>query len=595
MPATLTTVFRWVDSTSWELDFFGLPHRIPWPQDVDAAVANNDPFEIEHLLRAIGAMGAELAEPWKSFDQAAAHLDELADAIDDAEATEAGELLAKFELLHPGTSFGLFHRGTVARLEGREEDAIALFHAATEKTANISAIWNNLGVMHAMRGQRDEALAAFKKSLEITPNDRTALEGLAQLRVLIKLLRNPDDPSTAAFVDVPTFAKMVAQQLQQVADKPDQLLQQGEHLLQQGFVPELGLQALQRAHALQPTNRRAVFGLTAAYRLAGQVEQARATIEPYTAQVPQDPEGFFHLAQICNAAGDKEGETRALETLLTLDPNAQAPLGLHFGLTQGEHDPKKEQALAKFGEERKSWMAFILASNIARQRGDTPGAVKWAERAHELAPESEDVLQHYTASLGEARGFEKLVSVIKPKIDSGKYSRRVDWNYAHTLQQMGLTKDALSVLRKAMAGEVPDDFKASCTLMIDAWTGLVAGCGVPLEVHQSGHLQRPVVLVLDDGDGDGGYVLKAGAKLPAESNFPWRAAAADMQVPLQQGQSGGGAEPRILGAFVVRGVQPAAKTIDCHLVGLPDGALHFRASQGGRRLQVGWAPTGLLR
>ena len=592
MPATLTTVFRWVDSTSWELDFFGLPHRIPWPQDVDPAVANNDPFEIEHMLRAIGAMGAELTEPWKSFDQAAAHLDELADAIDDSEATEAGELLAQFEQLHPGTSFGLFHRGTVARLEGREDDAIALFRAATEKTPNISAIWNNLGVMHAMRGQRDEALAAFKKSLEITPNDRTALEGLAQLRVLIKLLRDPNDPASAAFVDVPSFAKMVAQQLQQVVNDPDHLLSQGEHLLQQGFVPELGLQALQRAHALRP-DRRAVFGLTAAYRLANQLDQARATIEPYTARAPQDPEGFFHLAQICNATGDKDGEARALETLLTLDPNAQAPLGIHFGLTQGEHDPKKEQALAKFGEERKSWMAFILASNIARQRGDTPTAVKWAECAHDLAPESEDVLLHYTAALGEARGFEKLVSIIKPKIDSGKFTKRVDWNYAQTLQQMGLTNDAIGVLRKAIAGEVPEDFKASATLMIDAWSGLVAGCGVPLEVHQSGCLQRPVVLVLDDGDG--GYVLKAGAKLPAESTFPWRAAAADVQVPLQQGQSGGSVEPRILGAFVVRGANLALKTIDCHLVGLPDGALHFRASQGNRRLQVGWAPTGIQR
>ena len=238
-------------------------------------------------------------------------------------------------------------------------------------------------------------------------------------------------------------------------------------------------------------------------------------------------------------------------------------------------------------------MAFILASNIARQRGDAPTAVKWAERAHDVAPESEDVLLHYTAALGEARGFEKLVSIIKPKIDSGKFTKRVDWNYAQTLQQMGLTNDAIGVLRKAIAGEVPAEFKASATLMIDAWSGLVAGCGVPLEVHQSGCLQRPVVLVLDDGDG--GYVLKAGAKLPAESTFPWRAVAADVQVPLQQGQSGGSAEPRILGAFVVRGAQPALKTIDCHLVGLPDGALHFRASQGGRRLQVGWAPTGIQR
>lgn len=593
MSDTLTTSFRWIESTSWELDFFGLPHRIPWPPDVDPAVANNDPFEIEHLLSAIGTMGPELAEPWLSFERAAQHLDPLADAIEDAETGEAAELLAQFEQIHPGTAFGLFHRGTVARLEGREDDAIKLFLEATEKTPNIAAIWNNLGVLHAMRSQRDEALAAFKKALGLAPNDRTALEGLAQLRAVVKLLRDPNDPASATFVDPQTFAKMVAQQLQQVVNDPDQLLQQGEHLLQQGLIPELGLQALQRAHMLRPTDRRTVFGLTAAYRMAGQLDQARAVITPYTEQVPADAEGFFHLAQVCNASTDPEGEARALDTVLALDPNQQTPLGIRFGLVQNDHDPKKEQALVKFGEERGSWMAFILASNIARVRGDAPCAVKWAERAHELAPESEDVLLHYTAALGEARGFEKLVSVIKPKIDSGKFSKRVDWNYAQVLQQMGLTNDAIGVLKKVLAGEVPEEFKASGALMIDAWSGLVAGSGVPLEVHQSGFLQRPVVLVLEDGDG--GYVLKAGVRLPTESNFVWRAAGAEVQVPLQQGQSGGGMEPRGLGAFIVRGVQPTFKTIDCHLAGLPDGALHFRASQGGRRLQVGWAPAGLQR
>jgi len=593
MSDTLTTPFRWVDSTSWELPFFGLPQRIPWPSEVDAAVANNDPFEVEHLLRAIGTMGAELTEPWAAFARASEHLDALADAIEDADPTEATELLARFEEIHPGTAFGLFHRGTVARMEGREEDAIALFRAAAGQTPKIGAIWNNLGVMHTMRGQRDEALAAFQKTLECAPNDRTALEGLAQLRVVVKLLRDPNDPNSAAFVDRPTFAKMVAQQLQQVANDPDKLVVQAEHLLQQGFAPELGLQALQRAHQLRPADRRTVFGLTAAYRLAGQPEQAQATITPYTEQVPQDPEGFFHLAQLCNASGDTAGEARALDTLLTLDANAQAPLAIRFGLAQNDHDPLKEQELAKFGEERRSWMAYILASNIARKRGDTAAAVKWAERAQEIAPESEDVLLHYTAALGEARGFEKLVSIVKPKIESGQFTKRLDWNYAQTLQQMGLTNDALGVLRKAMAGDVVADFKASCNLMIDAWTGLVAGSGVPLEVHQSGFLQRPVVLVL--ADGDGGYVLNAGARLPAESRFPWKATGAEVQVPLQQGQSGGGAEPRLLGAFVVRGVQPTAKTIDCHLAGLPDGALHFRASQAGRRLQVGWAPVGLQR
>ena len=40
--------------------------------------------------------------------------------------------------------------------------------------------------------------------------------------------------------------------------------------------------------------------------------------------------------------------------------------------------------------------------------------------------------------------------------------------------------------------------------------------------------------------------------------------------------------------------QARARTLELlHLVGLPDGMLHFRASQAGRRLQVGWAPVGL--
>ena len=100
-------------------------------------------------------------------------------------------------------------------------------------------------------------------------------------------------------------------------------------------------------------------------------------------------------------------------------------------------------------------MAYILASNIARQRADTARVVKLAERAYELAPESEDVLLHYTAALGEARDFEKLVSVIKPKVETGKYSKRLDWNYAQVLQQIGLSADAIGVLRKALAGDVP--------------------------------------------------------------------------------------------------------------------------------------------
>ena len=176
-------------------------------------------------------------------------------------------------------------------------------------------------------------------------------------------------------------------------------------------------------------------------------------------------------------------------------------------------------------------------------------------------------------------------------VESGKFTKRLDWNYAQVLRQLGLTQDAIAVLRKAAAGDVPDDFKASAALTIDAWAGFLTGSGVPLEVHSGGFLKRPVLLAL--ADGDGGVIVNAGTQLPREGSFPWRANSSEVTIALQQGETGGGAEPHALGAYVVRGVQAAAtntSSIECHVTAMPDGALHFRATQNGRKLPVGWTP-----
>ena len=244
--------------------------------------------------------------------------------------------------------------------------------------------------------------------------------------------------------------------------------------------------------------------------------------------------------------------------------------------------------LANFGKERRSWMAYVLASAVARERGDHGAALRQAERAIELNPEGEEALLHYAAALGDAKELGKLAAVIKPAVESGKYSKRLDWNYAQVLRELGLTKDAVAVLRKA-ATDAPDDFKKMAATMIDAWGGMVSGCGVRLEVNSAGLLQRPILITLPDGDG--GILLDLGAKLPAEGRFPWRATGAETFVTLQQGHSGA-REPRPLGIFRIRGVNAAdgPTTIECEVTALPDGAMHFRAGQGDRKLPVTWGP-----
>jgi tetratricopeptide (TPR) repeat protein len=366
----------------------------------------------------------------------------------------------------------------------------------------------------------------------------------------------------------------------------------GEQLLRENLVPEVGLMALEKARALRTQHPRTLLALTAAYRQCGEHEKARSTVMQYTEAHPGDPLGFLHLAQICKVAGDASGERAALERTLEMDPNAQNALVAKFSLSSAEHDPAKEQQLAEFGEQRRSWMAFVLASAIAGARGDAKRAVKWAERASELNPEGEEPLLQHTTALGQARDVAGLARVVKPQVESGRFSKRVDWNYAHVLRHLGLNNDAVRVLRKAASGDVPDDFKASCATAVEAWSGLLTGIGVPLEVHPSGVLLRPVLLTLDDGDG--GVVLNAGAPLPAKGGFSWRVANAEAEVSLQQGQTGSVREPHALGVFKVRSIQPgedrAPTTIDCHVTALPDGALHFLASQNGRRLPVGWTP-----
>ena len=590
------TPYRWIESTAWELPFFGLPHRIPWPLDVPDEVATHTPFEMEHVLDAIDTMGDEPGEPWASFRDAADVLDELSEALEDSEIARANELIEKFESLYPGTAFALYHLGMIARLEGREDDALRLYQEAATKTSKVPALWNNVGILLSMRGERDEAIKAFQRVLEIAPREATALESLAQLRAIVKVVRDPKDPASVSYVDIATYRKHLAAQLNTVADNPEALLQQGEQILRDGLATDIGLKAVERAAQLRPDDQRTLMTLGAAQIMSEQKDQARKTFVRYTELFPEDPRGFFSLAQLYAEEGaeeNEEAELAALEKVLELDPNAQPAIAIYFDLSPTEHDPEKEAALTEFAAEHKSWMAFILASDLARRRGDARACLRYAERAYETNPDREEVLLQYTGAIGDARDFAKLASVIKPRIDEGKFSKRLDWSYAHVLHQLGLVKDAIGALRNAaLSKDIPEEFKLQAGSTIDAWNGLLTGCGIPLEVHQTGYLIRPVVLTLEDGDG--GVALQAGAPLPASASFPWRATGAEARVTLQQGQGSGSVEPRTLGTFLVRDVRPETP-IECHVTAQRDGAIHFRATQDNRKLRVGWMPPAPAR
>ncbi len=589
------STYNWIESTAWQLQFFGLPNRVPWPADAQKPDDQKGEFDMPTLLRGVETCVSSeptVIGPWRGFLAASEHFQEMTEALEDQEYARASELLTAIDKEHPGSAYGLFHQAYVHRQSGNDQEAVRLYADASQKAPGVPFIWNNLGAMLAENGQRDQAVQAFKNAVNINQSDAVALESLVQLKAAVKLLRDQKDPNSAVYVPVEQFREMAAGQIDQLAANPDQLVAFGEQMLRDGVIPDVGVKALEKADSVKPNDPRILAALGAGYRLTGAFDKSKAAFEKFTAARPDDAWGFFNIAQTCNASGDKAGERAALEKTLELDPNIQAALGIYFDL-QSDHGPGKEKALVEFAEKRGAWMPLLLASSVARQRDDIPAAVAHVAKAFERNPNSEEVLLQYSAMLGDAGDAATLDFAILPAVSGGRFSKRLDWNYAQSLKQVGKTQQAIEALRRAQLGDAPDDFKAAAATAIEFWTGLRAQSGEMLEVHRGGSLLRPILLSLEDGEG--GVLIHPRAPLPAHHKFPWRArenGGTEARVRLQQGQAGLGATPKPLGVFVVKNVTPAADgptNIDCRVEATPDGRLLFSAGQDGRMLPVEWA------
>jgi len=595
----MSTSYVWVDSTSWELEFFGLPSRIPWPADADPKTASEEPFDHEKLAQAIELMGAEAGEPWKGYLAASEHFGELVELLEDSESPEAIALLDQIEALLPGTPFVAFHRGIMARQEGYYEEAIKHFEAAAFKAPKVPPVWLQLGMLQAQEGDRGKAIAALNNAARLNPKDRMPFEALASLKAAVKVLRNQNDPNSATYIGIPKYRELCEQQFNELRDKHAELIQFAEFQLHNELIPDMGVKALERARELAPNDPRTLAALSNGYRITKQHDKAKVAAEELTRLYPNEPQAWGNLAHILTSADDKAGERAALEKMLELDPNAAPALAILFGL-RDEPSAEVESRLAEHGETKKAPVALLLASDGARTRGDSAAALDYAARAFALEPEREEVLLQYCATIGDAKDEKRLRRDIEPLIHEGKFSKRLDWNYAHALKQMGETQEAINALITAASAEgVPQDFQHTVGSTLDLWTNRLAQSEVELVLNKTGGISRPVLVTLDGEDG--AVLFKAGQVLPSENRFPWRIRLdgnGETCITLQQGQTGGPVDPVRLGSFAVKTppVTGGAHTIQCLIGAMPDGKLLFKAMQGPRELPVRWVeakPSGL--
>jgi len=74
-----------------------------------------------------------------------------------------------------------FLRGLIFNAQGKSDEALTTFRALTEDYPELPEPYNNLAVIHASKGNYDEAINALKLAIRTNPNYATAHENLGDL------------------------------------------------------------------------------------------------------------------------------------------------------------------------------------------------------------------------------------------------------------------------------------------------------------------------------------------------------------------------------------------------------------------------------
>ena len=112
--------------------------------------------------------------------------------IAEGRLADAKASLAEAEKRRPGWGKTAFFRATVAKDEGRLDDAEKDLKAVLEKFPIDRVAWNNLGLVYWLAGKFPEAVAAYGRTLSIDPEDLNAHYNLMRVYRAMGDRRNAD-------------------------------------------------------------------------------------------------------------------------------------------------------------------------------------------------------------------------------------------------------------------------------------------------------------------------------------------------------------------------------------------------------------------
>ena len=602
--------WSWKNIAHPERAFWGLPERLPWP---DEASDKPDPHVMfpagdmrEGIRRLHRSAPGEWNDTWARLQKFCDTGDSIGDALEHGDLRGAIEQIRALESFRPGTAYCPFNTAALLKALGDTAGARASYILATERGPDIEWLWMRRGELHEELKEKDEATACYRKALALLPKHREAILGLCRLgHFAILTVTNPDGTKEDRVVERAVFNRRVIADLQQTPPAEPHLRESLRQFLESGD-GELALTAAERILSGNPPDRTALTIQRAdALRLCKRYEEAEDLLDEILTAEENAAACYVHAW--C-AFDQKWGDTgwQYIEDTLAADPNHQQAIQVKFGIGTGQKDPAG--AVAKctaWAEENHSWRACYCAAMQCATSGDKAGTLRWSEAAYRMAPHERDALFFYANSLNNAGEGEHTAALLHPRLPETKGDYLLKYIFAGAMHKLGLKDEAIRILRLALeesaaaprgtAIAVKGDIRGMITTFLDMLLGHTAKGDIKAElIPGTDTLSRGLWHATDAGPTSS--LAQGGIPLPLDRHF-------DMAPP--EGYTGDTATlsfslhseastqtPLTLGWWRIGDLDyttPGHPLPRFHLTIAKDGTLTGRAYQNDRPLPITWS------
>jgi tetratricopeptide (TPR) repeat protein len=218
------------------------------------------------------------------------------------------------------------------------QQALQLAQSAVQQSPKNPKLWALQGIALSRLGRRHEALAAYDRSLAISPDYLPALEGAAELeyqaeskRALPLLERvvkiRPDDPTANAMLGVVKYkqhdctsaVEHFRASWQLISSQPAALAQYGTCLMNLDKAED-ALPVFQRLLSLRPDDSHSRYNLAVVQLAAHSPKEAVETLQPLLDAASPDPEALDLASSAYEESGDTPKAVNLLRQAIVLDP-----------------------------------------------------------------------------------------------------------------------------------------------------------------------------------------------------------------------------------------------------------------------------------